>query len=346
VRPLVLPANPQRRFYRGGERIAALRGLPAGDDHVPEDWVGATTGAFGADADGPARLADGTLVADAVAADPTGFLGPDHVARLGADPDLLVKLLDAGERLPVHFHPGRAFAQRELGLSHGKTEAWIIVSAEPGAEVRVGFQEAADPGTVRRWVDEQDGPAMLAALRALPVAPGDVVLVPAGTPHAIGAGILLVELQEPTDLSVLMEAEPFGLAEDPAIHLGLGWDRALEALDRSPWDDARLRAVTGRPARPADGRTGVGVLLPADADPYFRAELLEPAPVAELDPGFAILVVLDGDGRLETEDGGELALARGATALVPHGAGAARLTGPVTALRCRPPDPGAGGGAW
>lgn len=345
MRPLVLPANPQRRFYRGGERIAALRGVRAGNDHVPEDWVGATNGAFGAEADGPARLADGTLVADAVAADPAGFLGPDHLAALGPDPDLLVKLLDAGERLPVHFHPGRDFAGRELGLVHGKTEAWIIVSAEPGAEVRVGFAEPADADVVRRWVDEQDGAAMLAALRALPVAPGDVILVPAGTPHAIGAGILLVELQEPTDLSVLMEAEPFGLAEDPAAHLGLGWDRALEALDRTPWHDARLRAITGRP-RPAGGRTGVSVLLPAEADPYFRAERLEPDPQAELDPGFSILVVLDGDGRLETEDGGELALARGATVLVPHGAGAARLTGRLTALRCRPPDPAAGAGAW
>jgi mannose-6-phosphate isomerase len=342
VRPLALPPNPQHRFYRGGERIARLRGLPPGDDHVPEDWVGAVNGAFGDPAAGPARLADGSLLADAVAADPVGFLGREHVAALGADPSLLVKLLDAGERLPVHFHPGRGFAPDELGTAHGKTECWIIVSAEPGAEVRMGFRDPVDAATVRRWVDDQDGEAMLDALRRVPVAPGDALLVPAGTPHAIGAGILLVELQEPTDLSVLMEAEPFGLAGDPAIHLGLGWDRALGALDRSAWDDARLRANRGE-SRPT-GRAGATGLLPAAADPYFRAELLEPDPAAELDAGFSVLVVVDGAGRLETE-GGALDLTPGATAAVPHGAGAGTLTGRMTALRCRPPEPTAGGRA-
>jgi mannose-6-phosphate isomerase len=343
--PLVLPANPQRRFYRGGKRIAALRGQPGDDDHVPEDWVGATSGAFGDPAAGPARLADGTRVVDAVAADPVAFLGPDHVARWGAEPELLVKLLDAGERLPVHFHPGRAFARRELGAAHGKTEAWIIVSADPGAEIHLGFRDPVDAATARRWVDDQDGAAMLAALRPLPVAPGEALLVPAGTPHAIGAGILIVELQEPTDFSVLMEAEPFGLAEAPAAHLELGWDRALDALDRSPWSDERVGAARGAP-RAAGDRAGATALLPGDADPYFRAERLVADPVAELDPGFSILVALDGVGALTTEQGGELALTRGATVLVPHAAGEGVLRGSVTALRCRPPDPAAAEGAW
>src|SRR4051794_1388371 len=209
--PLVLPPNSQRRFYRGGRRIAELRGLPDGDDHVPEDWVGSTSTAFG-DADaGLSRLPDGRALRDAVRADPEAFLGPAHVNALGPEPRLLVKLLDAGERLPVHFHPGRAFARESLGSEHGKTEAWVIVSADSGAEVHVGFNSSVDAATVRDWIDHQDGEAMLAALRRVPVAAGDALLVPASTPHAIGAGILLVELQEPTDFSVLMEIEEFGL---------------------------------------------------------------------------------------------------------------------------------------
>ena len=107
MKPLLLPPNQFHRFYRGGARIDALRGAPAGEDGRPEDWVGSTATAWGSEDEGLSRLEDGR-VRDAIRADPEAFLGSDHVARWGADPALLVKLLDAGERLPVHYHPGRA----------------------------------------------------------------------------------------------------------------------------------------------------------------------------------------------------------------------------------------------
>ena len=137
MRPLTLPPNVLRHFYAGGERIAALRGTPP-QDHTPEEWIGAANTTFDGTR-GLSALPDGTLVRDAIEADPEAFLGAEHVARFGADPALLVKLLDAGQRLPVHFHPDGAFAARELGLAHGKTEAWLIVEADPGASVWVGF---------------------------------------------------------------------------------------------------------------------------------------------------------------------------------------------------------------
>ena len=108
MRPLTLPPNVLRHFYAGGERIAALRGT-APQEHTPEEWIGAANTTFDGSR-GLSALPDGTLVRDAIEADPEAFLGPEHVARFGADPALLVKLLDAGQRLPVHFHPDRAFA--------------------------------------------------------------------------------------------------------------------------------------------------------------------------------------------------------------------------------------------
>ena len=186
---------------------------------------------------------------------------------------------------------------------------------------------------------------MLTALRPLPVSAGDSVLVPAGTPHAIGAGILLVELQEPTDFSVLMEFGEFGLGGDDSVHLGLGWERALEALDTSGWDESRLAEMVSRP-RPVGERPGAFSILPAAADPYFRAERLLPDPVVELDPGFSIVVVLRGSGVLAAGDGRELPVARGTTLLIPHAAGPCRLGGELEAVRCRPADPAAGEGEW
>src|SRR6266542_2228999 len=137
MRPIELGPNQIRRFYRGGPRIAAFRGLAAADEHAPEDWVGSTTSAFGEAELGRSRLPDGRLLA--VAVDPEAFLGREHAAARGPDPRLLVKLLDAGERLPVHLHPDGAFARSALGAPSGKTEAWLMLEASPGARVHVGF---------------------------------------------------------------------------------------------------------------------------------------------------------------------------------------------------------------
>jgi len=193
MKPVLLPPNQFHRFYKGGARIDALRGEPQGEDGRPEDWVGSTATSWGSDTEGLSRLADGTILKEAIEANPEAYLGPEHVAAYGADPGLLVKLLDAGERLPVHYHPGRPFAKDHLGLRYGKTESWLILEADPGAAVHVGLKEPLDAETARHWVDEQDADAMLAALHEVPVQAGDGILVPAGTLHAIGGGILLLE---------------------------------------------------------------------------------------------------------------------------------------------------------
>lgn len=310
MKPLPLPPNVLRHFYKGGERIARLRGLTLDSDHMPEEWIGAVNTAFGHEERGLSRLEDGTLVRDAIAADPHAFLGPDRT-----DPGLLVKLLDAGQRLPVHFHPGREFAQEQLGSPYGKTEAWLIVEADPGASVHVAFTRDVELDEIRQWMRTQDASAMLAAMHELTVEPGDAIWVPAGTPHAIGEGILMVELQEPTDFSVLLEWDGFELSEDDG-HLDLGWDRALAALDRSGWDEDRARGLRAK-------------TLPEEADRYFRFERVHGGDT--LDQGFSILVGLSGDGTL-----GDLTFGRGSAVLVPYAAGELELHGDVEALRARP----------
>jgi mannose-6-phosphate isomerase len=333
VRPVLLPPNGIPRFYLGGPAIAALRGTEPAGERVPEDWVGSTTTVFGDDELGLSRLPDGRLLRDAAAADPVAFLGPEHAARRGADPALLVKLLDAGERLPVHVHPDDGFARDALGTRYGKTEAWIVVATtRPDASVAAGFREDVDAATLERWVRDQDHAAMLGALNPMPVAAGDAIFVPAGTAHAIGDGVLIVELQQPTDLSVLLEWDGFGIADETEATLGLGWDVALRCVERGAQDPGALRA-----ARAADG--GVTPLLPPAADPFFRAERIAPAPAAELERGFAILVVLEGEGALHPAEGEPLAVRRGDTVLVPWAAGACRLEGDVVAIACRPPAP-------
>jgi mannose-6-phosphate isomerase len=350
--PLSLGPNQPPRFYRGGAGIARLRGTTAPSDHVPEDLVASTTELFGGGGTGLTVLPDGTTLRDAIAADPLGYLGPRHVDRFGTDLALLVKLLNTAERLIVHFHPSREFAQAHLHSWHGKTEAWIItdVTADPGDEtaghVYLGFREDVSLDTVRRWVDAQDKEAMVGALNKVPVRPGDTCLVPAGVPHAIGSGITLVEVQEPTDFSIMLEWKGFAVDGAAEGHLGLGFDLALEALDRTSWDQARLRGLLGswrqdssRPGTPP--RAGVTRLLPAAADDFFRVEWIQSGsgPV-ELSPQVAVLVVLDGEGQLAWA-GGDLRLSRGTTVFVPYGAGPVRVDGQLSLVRCMPPDPDA-----
>jgi mannose-6-phosphate isomerase len=336
MRPLALGPNPLHRFYRGGARIAELRGIPHEDERAPEDWVGSVTRAFGSREEGLSRLDSGGTLADAMAADPEAFLGPGHVGRHGADPGLLVKLLDAGERLPVHFHPARDFAWQHLGSRHGKSEAWIVVGAEgEDPVVSLGLREEVALPTLAGWVERQDTEAMLDSLNRVPVAPGDAIFVPAGVLHAIGGGVFIVELQEPSDLSVLLEWEGFEIDGRVEGHLGLGFATALAAADRSALAGSELERLSAR--RGGDGRPGVERLLPLEADPFFRAERIRPSPTSPLPREFSILVVLDGAGRLVTESG-EVELRRGRTALVPYSAGEGELEGELDVLRCLPSE--------
>jgi mannose-6-phosphate isomerase len=340
VRPIVLPPNGIPRFYLGGPEIAALRGTEPRGERVPEDWVGSTTTVFGEDELGLSRLPDGRLLRDAAAADPVAFLGPRHAARRGADPGLLVKLLDAGERLPVHVHPDDAFAQRALRTPHGKTEAWIVIATtKPDASVAAGFREDVEPDRLERWVREQDHDALLAALNPMPVQAGDAIFVPAGTAHAIGDGVLIVELQQPSDLSVLLEWDGFGIADEQEASLGLGWDVALGCVELRGRDAGLLRGGAGGEST---GDGPVTRLLPPAADPFFRAERIAPAPIAAIERGFAILVVVEGAGSLLSDVGEPLPIRRGDTVLLPWGAGACHLEGDIVAIACRPPADGGG----
>jgi mannose-6-phosphate isomerase len=340
VKPLKLASNQLHRFYRGGEAIARFRGTAVRDDHAPEDWVGSTTTVFGEDRVGLSKLPDGRLLRDAVAADPEAFFGAGHARRYGADPALLVKLLDAGERLPVHCHPSRSFAQQHLGSPYGKTEAWLIVEARgPRPSVHLGFRADVEPDTLAGWVARQDRKSLLEALHELRVAPGDCIFVPAGLPHAIGEGVFLVELQEPSDLSVLLESTGFEVDGARDGHLGIGFEVALDCVERGGLGAGELAALRSEGVGAPEVRPGARSVLPSDADPYFRAERLRPEPVVALEPAFSILVVLEGHGRLQSEHGATIDVAGGETLLVPFAAGAGELSGAVEALRCLPPLP-------
>ena len=175
--------------------------------------------------------------------DSVAQLGAAHVARYGASVEVLIKLLDLNQRLPVHLHPNREFSRTHLGLAHGKTEAWYVLDAPEGAQVGVGFKKPMSLAEVSGWVAQRDSDALLGALRTRTVRPGDAMLVPAGLPHTVQSGVFVLELQEPTDLSILLEWQGFAVDGAKDGHLDLGFETALQAVDLSAVADADLDAL-------------------------------------------------------------------------------------------------------
>jgi mannose-6-phosphate isomerase len=326
VQPQLLPPNVVPHWYAGGPALAAWRGLPPVGERSPEEWVGATVARFGEPSLGPARLADGTLLRDAVRAEPRDWLGRNDAEP--GDTGLLVKLLDAGQRLPVHVHPTREYASRHLGCAYGKTEAWYVLQADEDAAVWVGWREDVDHDRLSALVEAQDAEAMLALMHRIPVRPGDGVLVPGGTPHAIGAGILLVEAQEPTDQSILLERINT-TASDDEIFLGLARDVALSVVETAALSD--VSALTRHTAAHVAGLVEV---LPEEAAPFFRMELLTSG--VDVPAGFAVAVVLSGAGTLTGSRGQHLDVAGGQTLVVPACSGDWHVDGDARLLVCRP----------
>jgi mannose-6-phosphate isomerase len=328
VNVTLLPSNrPPDRFYRGGRKITEFRGEPPGGDREPEDWVASTTTLAGEEFLGLTTLPDGRSLKAAVEKEPEAWLGPAHVGAFGSDTRLLVKLLDAGQRLPVHAHPDVWFAAQHLGSAHGKAEAWFIVD---GGEVYLGLTQDVILDELKSLVMSQDVDTMRGLLHRIQVRPGDVVYVPPGVLHAPGEGIFLTELQEPEDLSILLEWQDFELDGERDGHLGLGFDLALQAVERRSRSAEEIREL----ARPA----GLGPsVLPEAADQYFRLERIALDGEATLDPGFVVLVVLSGEAELAGAPTSHLTA--GNTAVVPSEFGPLMFRGRGELLLCRPPRP-------
>jgi mannose-6-phosphate isomerase len=155
------------------------------------------------------------------------------------------------------------------------------------------------------------------------------VFVPAGLPHAIGAGIFLLELQQAADLSLLLEYDGFAVDGPREGHLGIGFDAALSCV--------RHQAVPAKMLAELCGDVKAARIFPPQADAFFRADRHTGSDSSVWEPGFAIVVVVSGSGRLTWAEDRSCELRRGMTVVLPWNAGPVRVDGPVELIRCRPP---------
>ncbi len=229
---------------------------------------------------------------------------------------LLVKFIFTTERLSVQVHPDDAYAAAHE-RSPGKTEMWHVLRAEPGATIAAGFRETISRERTREAALSGEIENILAWL---PVAAGDTILVPAGTVHAIGAGLAVCEIQQNSDVTYRL----YDYGRPRELHL----DRAL--------DVARLSPHTGKAAPRV---TPGGALILAEC-PYFVTEFLTLERGDHRSPARAmeILVVLEGAGTLNNAR-----FAAGEAWLLPEGTETVSIEpdGAVRLLRTYAPAPGA-----
>jgi mannose-6-phosphate isomerase len=208
-----------------------------------------------------------------------GPIGELWFERPGAAPKtaLLLKLLFTTEPLSIQVHPDDAFA-RSIGLSNGKTEAWYILSAAPGAQVAVGLNYPRSATELRTAIT--DG-SIANIVDWHPVHKGDVVSIPAGTIHAIGAGIVLAEIQQHSDATFRL----FDYGRQRELHI----DNAVAVATVGPCKPQLP------PERLSDARTALTV------NPHFVLEQIDLAPgsVWTLDaPKETWLLAIEGHAQL------------------------------------------------
>ena len=182
VYPLLL--KPAVKDYLwGGNRLPKRFGVQSDYDVTAEAWVLSTH------KNGHSTVQNGSFA---------GKTLQEALAAWGQTaPDILVKLIDARDRLSLQVHPDDAYAQKHH-QSPGKTEMWYVLDAEPGAELICGFEREMTTEEFAAHI--QNGTADKAVAH-YPVGAGDVFFIPAGTVHAIGAGILVAEVQQNSDLT-------------------------------------------------------------------------------------------------------------------------------------------------
>lgn len=234
------------------------------------------------------------------------LLGERVINRYGNRFPILVKLICTSDDLSVQVHPDDLMAATEFD-SLGKTELWYIIDAVPGATVISGLKRDITPSEFDRLTADNQ---LMAQLERHDSRPGDVFMVPAGRIHAIGKGILLLEIQEASDLTfrIYDYNRPGSDGQPRELHL----DHARRAMDFKHYDDSRIPAKAQK-----DGTTLLAGCEHFKTSRVIVNDSISPVQVPLSEGSFAIAVCVEGHVQLTTADGDTVTLPRGDSILVP-----------------------------
>lgn len=308
--PLTFDAPYKRKIW-GGDRIFRYKGLPSPYDDIGESWeVSPMEGDESVVADGPLR---GTSLVRLTEEYGSRLLGR-HVAKdFGGTFPLLIKIIDSRQDLSVQVHPSDDYA-REHEHSRGKTEMWYLLDPAPDATIRAGWARETTPEQLRELVK---GDEVMDYICTYHAEKGDVFYLPAGKVHTIGAGCLLLEIQEASDITYRLY--DFNRTDAQGHKRELHIDKAVRVIDYSVDTDGK--ASYDRKAKDR--------LVPMVQSPYFCTSTLKLTRPYDLPAGerdsFTYLFCEEGEATLRT-DGGDLTLTKGRGCLLPAELREVRLT--------------------
>lgn len=306
----------------GGDKLAAFKGLSSTGEPIGESWeLSAVPGWESVVADGPDQ---GLTLSQLLQRYKDSLVGEEVYQRYGDQFPLLIKLIDAKRDLSVQVHPGDELAQRRHGCA-GKNEMWYVLETDEGAHIRTGFNRPMSSEELERRL--ADG-TLLDVINSTESRPGDIFYIPAGQIHSIGAGNLLAEIQQSSDITY--RVWDYGRRDAAGNLRQLHLQEAREALDYAP----RNCHVDAMPTH----------------DPCFtRVVACDKFCVYRLDvdgcythvqqPGhsFVALVCIDGEVTVQFSPVPAATLSRGETALVPAISGNLHFEGKASLLMAMVP---------
>lgn len=313
----------------GGRTLETLgRALPGGPDTpVGESWelvdLATTSVSGGGGGSERSTVTNGPLAGQTLAAVIEAY-GPAVMGNLPLSDDasggggfpILLKYLDANENLSVQVHPSPQYAAKHED-AFLKSESWYIVAAQPGAVIYKGIKQGVTPDQLRAAIETNTDEAVLPLMIEVPVKPGDCHYVPSGTCHALGAGILVAEVQTPSDTT-------YRVYDWGRTGRELHVDQAIECIEFGPPDVREYELFTTLPSK--SGASGGATVERLVACEFFRIDKVTAVAGFADDAGEAqptVWMVLDGRGELTCDGGDTTAFGPGDTVLLPPAPGMA-----------------------
>ncbi len=300
--PLILKA-PLKDYIWGGNRLKNEYGFETELDKVAEAWVLSSRN------DGDATVINGELSGKNLS-EVLAFWGDTAIGKNASKFEyfpLLIKLIDACDRLSVQVHPDDEYAMRVEG-EFGKTEMWYVVDCDEGAKLIYGFTHEIDKDEFKRRINNN---TLEEVCNFVPVKKGDVFFIEAGTLHAIGKGILIAEVQQNSNTTY--RVSDYGRLGADGKPRPLHVEKALDVTKTVA--PTREYGNVGKICK-ADG----AIIRELAKCELFSADLITLDSKTEIgnDDSFVSLVVLNGEATLEW-NGEKISLNKGASVFIPAG---------------------------
>lgn len=328
VVPFRLKTNRMSYLIPGGDMIDRFLGETEGQNpFASQMWIASVVQtALGGQKDGCSYLTEedgGCSFSDFLKENGEACLGQDFIKVYGHTPGFLLKLLNSKDRLLVQVHPDKEKAEKYFHLSFGKTEAWYILETEPDekAYIWAGFRPGVTRESFQHLIEIQDTEGILNQLHRYEIHKGDVILIKAGTPHAMGNHSLVAEIQEPVDITLRAERfRPDGsqLSEE-SMHSGIGIENMINCFQFQcdDWETTKNRIFLNPEKKRAQNMEEQILIDSSKLSCFSMSEVKITGKCEKRNRQFVVALVLSGTGTLITEDG-ELELRKGTEFFVPN----------------------------